>query len=154
MIASTNVGELSFATSGLELPDLTLSNTEALITTLNGHDLSHLDLLNDTDVDQLSLEIEKERVEYLEKSRNLQNQLRHLKNEMEVNFIFGAGRILKYIRIHRHFPSMRGYSVPRFFHHTYKAHIYVYYYICSLVRWLSVSIGKKRAYACFMYFFN
>ncbi|XP_041348880.1 merlin-like [Gigantopelta aegis] len=36
------------------------------------------------DMDQLSLEIEKERVEYMEKSKNLQEQLKDLKTEIEV----------------------------------------------------------------------
>lgn len=36
------------------------------------------------DVDQLSLEIEKERCEYLEKSKHLQEQLRELRSEIEV----------------------------------------------------------------------
>ncbi|RWS09439.1 merlin-like isoform X2 [Dinothrombium tinctorium] len=42
------------------------------------------DLLTDADVEKLSLEIEKERIEYLEKSRNLQEQLRDLKCEIQV----------------------------------------------------------------------
>ena len=42
------------------------------------------DLLTDTDVEKLSLEIEKERIEYLEKSRHLHNQLRDLKSEIQV----------------------------------------------------------------------
>ncbi|CAG2170059.1 unnamed protein product [Oppiella nova] len=42
------------------------------------------DLLSDTDVEKLALEIEKERVEYLEKSRHLQEQLRDLKSEIQV----------------------------------------------------------------------
>ena len=42
-------------------------------------------LLDDTDVDQLTIEIEKERVQYLEKSRNLQTQLKDLKDEIEVS---------------------------------------------------------------------
>ncbi|XP_067649246.1 merlin-like [Haliotis asinina] len=36
------------------------------------------------DMDQLSLEIEKERLEYMEKSKNLQEQLKELKTEIEV----------------------------------------------------------------------
>ncbi|KAL3858190.1 hypothetical protein ACJMK2_012794 [Sinanodonta woodiana] len=42
------------------------------------------DLLATGDMDQLSLEIEKERVEYMEKSKHLQEQLRELKTEIEV----------------------------------------------------------------------
>jgi merlin len=38
----------------------------------------------DSDVEQLSLEIEKERVEYLEKSKHLQEALRSLRTEIEV----------------------------------------------------------------------
>ncbi|XP_070572381.1 merlin-like [Ptychodera flava] len=42
------------------------------------------DLIPDGDVEQLSLEIEKERVEYMEKSKHLQEQLNELKTEIEV----------------------------------------------------------------------
>lgn len=42
------------------------------------------DLIADGDVDQLSLEIEKERVDYWEKSKHLQEQLRELRSEIEV----------------------------------------------------------------------
>ncbi|XP_025831027.1 merlin [Agrilus planipennis] len=42
------------------------------------------DLLAHGDADQLSLEIEKERVDYLEKSKHLQNQLRELRSEIAV----------------------------------------------------------------------
>lgn len=47
--------------------------------------MSHVDhtLLNDTDLSQLSLEIEKERHEYQEKSRHLHEQLEALKNEID-----------------------------------------------------------------------
>ncbi|XP_055590272.1 moesin/ezrin/radixin homolog 2 isoform X1 [Uranotaenia lowii] len=41
------------------------------------------DLLADGDMDQLSLEIEKERVEYLTKSKQVQNQLKELRSEIE-----------------------------------------------------------------------
>lgn len=45
----------------------------------------HYPLQDDlADVDQLSLEIEKERCEYLEKSKHLQEQLRELRSEIEV----------------------------------------------------------------------
>ncbi|XP_058800769.1 merlin isoform X2 [Phymastichus coffea] len=42
------------------------------------------DLIADGDVDQLSLEIEKERVDYYEKSKHLQEQLRELRSQIEV----------------------------------------------------------------------
>ncbi|NP_001164711.1 neurofibromin 2 [Saccoglossus kowalevskii] len=42
------------------------------------------DLMTHGDVEQLSLEIEKERVEYMEKSKHLQAQLNDLKTEIEV----------------------------------------------------------------------
>ncbi|GAB1867698.1 Merlin [Camponotus japonicus] len=47
-------------------------------------DLTSYDLIGDGDVDQLSLEIEKERSDYWEKSKNLQEQLRELRTEIEV----------------------------------------------------------------------
>ncbi|XP_063216605.1 merlin isoform X2 [Bacillus rossius redtenbacheri] len=47
-------------------------------------DLTSYDLLTSGDMEQLSLEIEKERVEYLEKSKHLQDQLRELRSEIEV----------------------------------------------------------------------
>ncbi|KAF7987274.1 hypothetical protein HCN44_003036 [Aphidius gifuensis] len=48
------------------------------------NDLNEYDLINDGDVDQLSIEIEKERVDYWEKSKNLQEQLRDLRSEIQV----------------------------------------------------------------------
>lgn len=45
--------------------------------------LADVPMTNGMDLDPLTLEIEKERVEYLEKSRNLQEQLRDLKKEIE-----------------------------------------------------------------------
>ncbi|XP_060602410.1 merlin-like [Ruditapes philippinarum] len=45
---------------------------------------ANCDLLATTDMAQLSLEIEKERVEYTEKSKNLSDHLRELKTEIEV----------------------------------------------------------------------
>ncbi|XP_015603518.1 merlin isoform X2 [Cephus cinctus] len=48
------------------------------------NDLTSYDLIADGDVDQLSLEIEKERVDYWEKSKHLQEQLRELRSEIEV----------------------------------------------------------------------
>ncbi|XP_012222530.1 merlin isoform X1 [Linepithema humile] len=47
-------------------------------------DLTSYDLIADGDVDQLSLEIERERVDYWEKSKHLQEQLRELRSEIEV----------------------------------------------------------------------
>lgn len=46
--------------------------------------LAAYELLTQADQDQLSLEIEKERVEYLQKSKHLQNQLRELRTEIAV----------------------------------------------------------------------
>ncbi|XP_011883507.1 PREDICTED: merlin isoform X3 [Vollenhovia emeryi] len=46
-------------------------------------DLTSYDLIGDGDVDQLSLEIERERSDYLEKSKHLQEQLRELRSEIE-----------------------------------------------------------------------
>eukprot|EP00058_Branchiostoma_floridae_P006402 XP_002591890.1 hypothetical protein BRAFLDRAFT_89407 [Branchiostoma floridae] len=43
-----------------------------------------MELLSDNDVEQLSREIEKERMEYMEKSKHLQEQLSELKKEIEV----------------------------------------------------------------------
>ncbi|XP_020288662.1 merlin isoform X2 [Pseudomyrmex gracilis] len=47
-------------------------------------DITSYDLIADGDVDQLSIEIEKERVDYWEKSKHLQEQLRELRSEIEV----------------------------------------------------------------------
>ncbi|XP_045604208.1 merlin [Procambarus clarkii] len=82
VIGSSN--DVGIGSTG-DLPDLTLGgSTDALSSSYVGPELTSLDLLNDTDVEQLSLEIEKERGEYLERSRHLQQQLRHLKSEIEV----------------------------------------------------------------------
>lgn len=64
----------------LDLQSLQLDPEPALSAT----DLSSYDLIPDNDMEQLSLEIEKERVEYLEKSKHLQDQLRDLRSEIEV----------------------------------------------------------------------
>lgn len=98
-----------------DLPDLTLGgSTDALGPMYTRpHDLTSLDLLNDTDVDQLSLEIEKERGEYLERSRHLQQQLQHLKSEIEVRKI-----CLMYF-----FPSLH--SLPLFLWYIKHQYIYV-----------------------------
>lgn len=55
----------------------------------NSHQISldgeiSCELLGDGDMDQLSQEIERERVEYMEKSKHLQEQLKELKTEIEV----------------------------------------------------------------------
>lgn len=42
------------------------------------------DLISDHEMEKLTLEIEKERIEYLEKSKHLQKQLQELKSEIEV----------------------------------------------------------------------
>lgn len=70
--------------SAVDLPDLTLDSSEVLVSTDGTHELTTMELLSDTDIEQLSLEIEKERGEYLERSRHLQQQLRQLKSEIEV----------------------------------------------------------------------
>ncbi|XP_077290083.1 ezrin/radixin/moesin family protein merlin isoform X3 [Arctopsyche grandis] len=46
--------------------------------------LTSYELMGDGDIQELSLEIEKQRVDYLEKSKHLQNQLRDLRSEIEV----------------------------------------------------------------------
>lgn len=46
--------------------------------------LNSYDLIAHADADQLSLEIEKERVDYLEKSKHLQHQLQELRSEIAV----------------------------------------------------------------------
>ena len=40
--------------------------------------------MSDTNIDQLNLQIEKERVEYLQKSKHLQEQLKEMRTEIEV----------------------------------------------------------------------
>jgi merlin protein len=47
-------------------------------------DITSYELSTDNEMVKLSLEIEKEKVDYLEKSKHLQNQLRDLKSEIEV----------------------------------------------------------------------
>ncbi|KAF0301895.1 Moesin [Amphibalanus amphitrite] len=61
-----------------ELPDLTMNQSSALTS------LAQYDLMSDTNMDQLNLEIEKERVEYLQKSKHLQEQLKEMRTEIEV----------------------------------------------------------------------
>lgn len=65
--------------SSFPLPELTSDIT----TDLNDAELGG-DLFGVGDMDQLSLEIEKERVEYMEKSKHLQDQLRELKTEIDI----------------------------------------------------------------------
>ncbi|PSN38096.1 Merlin [Blattella germanica] len=47
-------------------------------------ELTSYDLIADGDMEQLSIEIEKERVEYMEKSKHIQDQLREIRSEIEV----------------------------------------------------------------------
>ncbi|XP_029651103.1 merlin isoform X2 [Octopus sinensis] len=68
-------------TSNLELPDV------GLIADFCGEDdamEASFDFPKTSDMDQLSLKIEKERVEYMEKSKHLHQQLQDLKTEIEV----------------------------------------------------------------------
>lgn len=62
-----------------QISDLRLDGEHGL-----GCDTMTCELIMDGHMEQLSLEIEKERVEYLEKSKHLQEQLRELKSEIEV----------------------------------------------------------------------
>jgi Ezrin/radixin/moesin family len=67
--------------SGLSAPYLAPMTPSELVTAVAA---TNYDLMTDGDMEQLSLEIEKERVEYLEKSKQLQDQLRELRSEIEV----------------------------------------------------------------------
>lgn len=49
----------------------------------NPQNMNRYDTICSHDVEQLSLEIEKERVEYLEKTKQVEEQLRDLRSEME-----------------------------------------------------------------------
>ncbi|XP_045466070.1 merlin [Harmonia axyridis] len=88
--SSNKVGSISSSLNTLYAPPLSPPLTPDL--NLLDHDSSPLlnlslnsyDLLQNADADQLSLEIEKERVDYLEKSKHLQNQLRELRSEIAV----------------------------------------------------------------------
>ncbi|XP_052861914.1 moesin/ezrin/radixin homolog 2 isoform X1 [Anopheles cruzii] len=68
---------------------LSRTSTESILITPSSspespmHELSSYDLLADGDMEQLSLEIEKERVEYLTKSKQVQSQLKELRSEIE-----------------------------------------------------------------------
>lgn len=79
---SDGIGNLYSPSTMLDLQALQLGTKPSLSST----DISSYDLIGlpDNDMKQLSLEIEKERVEYLEKSKHLQNQLRDLRSEIEV----------------------------------------------------------------------
>lgn len=79
---SDGIGNLYSPSTMLDLQALQLSTKPSLSST----DISSYDLIGlpDNDMKQISLEIEKERVEYLEKSKHLQNQLRDLRSEIEV----------------------------------------------------------------------
>ncbi|TRY64340.1 hypothetical protein TCAL_00844 [Tigriopus californicus] len=74
--APTSNHELPFASSH---PDLVALHFNPSVNSFHGHTL----IDDDTDLQDLSLEIEKEKFEYLEKSKNLHEQLRTLKNEIE-----------------------------------------------------------------------
>lgn len=70
-----------------DLHSLHLSENDSFsqeITDLSEEAATTYDLITDGDMVQLSMEIEKERVEYLEKSKHLQEQLKELKSEIEV----------------------------------------------------------------------
>ncbi|XP_052892718.1 moesin/ezrin/radixin homolog 2 isoform X3 [Anopheles moucheti] len=68
---------------------LSRTSTESILITPSSspespmHEMHSYDLLADGDMEQLSLEIEKERVEYLAKSKQVQNQLKELRSEIE-----------------------------------------------------------------------
>ncbi|XP_018560774.1 merlin [Anoplophora glabripennis] len=64
--------------------DLSILDSEASTSPDLNLNLNSYDLIAHGDADQLSLEIEKERVDYLEKSKHLQNQLRELRSEIAV----------------------------------------------------------------------
>lgn len=80
--------ELQADLRALHLADATAAAVASVgvgtVLTTAPHDLNAYDLMADGDMEQLSLEIEKERVEYLEKSKHLQEQLRELRSEIEV----------------------------------------------------------------------
>lgn len=67
------------------LPSDLQADLETLqLDTESSTDLTTYDLITNGDVEEISKEIEKERVDYLEKSKNLQEQLRELRCEIEV----------------------------------------------------------------------
>ncbi|XP_063696660.1 moesin/ezrin/radixin homolog 2 [Culicoides brevitarsis] len=64
-----------------------LSQSSNAISLRDSHlDIGHneSEILNSNDINQLSLEIEKERIEYLSKARHVQSQLQDLRSEMEL----------------------------------------------------------------------
>ncbi len=65
-------------TTSNSIPSSTRSHVSSILSSTS------CDLLTDSDVEKLAFEIEKERIEYLEKSRHLQEQLRDLKSEIQV----------------------------------------------------------------------
>lgn len=77
-----NVGSNDFLSSqSLQLSD----NSSALNQQLyDEQELTSYELLSNGDISELSLEIEKERVEYLTKSKQVQNQLKELRSEIEI----------------------------------------------------------------------
>ncbi|KAK9884192.1 hypothetical protein WA026_005145 [Henosepilachna vigintioctopunctata] len=84
-----NIGSISSSVSTLYAPPLSPTLTQDIHlldsnSPLLNLSLNSYDLLQNADADQLSLEIEKERVDYLEKSKHLQNQLRELRSEIAV----------------------------------------------------------------------
>ncbi|CAG9830526.1 unnamed protein product [Diabrotica balteata] len=65
-------------------PELSIIENEMSTSPDLNLNITSYDLIANADADQLSLEIEKERIEYLEKSKHLQNQLRELRSEIAV----------------------------------------------------------------------
>ncbi|XP_060533208.1 merlin isoform X2 [Cylas formicarius] len=64
--------------------ELSLYESEASTSPDFNLNINSYDLIVNADAEQLSLEIEKERVDYLEKSKNLHNQLKELRSEIAV----------------------------------------------------------------------
>ncbi|ELU09819.1 hypothetical protein CAPTEDRAFT_18813 [Capitella teleta] len=84
--SSPNVNDISML-SGADMSQLGLmssSDTSQLSGLLSSLDLSNLSHLQNSDVGELSLELEKEKREYLVKSKHLQQHLKDLKSEIEV----------------------------------------------------------------------
>lgn len=85
-----NVCQTSFSGAGRE-PLNAFGSLQSTNNNNNNNDMhdvdieSHefLDLMVDSDLDKLEHEVEKERLEYLQKSKHLQEQLKELKSEME-----------------------------------------------------------------------
>ncbi|XP_023015416.1 ezrin/radixin/moesin family protein merlin [Leptinotarsa decemlineata] len=70
--------------SPVYVPDLSIMDSEASNSPDLNLNITSYDFIANADADQLSLEIEKERIEYIEKSKHLQNQLRELRTEIAV----------------------------------------------------------------------